>query len=63
MTERKHGGWRKGAGRPRTTTDALVPRTIRLTAAEWAALDAEARRRGLTTGRLIAALTARPIKL
>ena len=56
MTERKHGGQRAGAGRPRTTTDRLVPRTIRLTAAEWAALDAEAMRRGLTPGRLIAAL-------
>lgn len=57
--QRSHrGGSRPGAGRPRLADAALVPRTIRLTAAEWARLDAEARRRRLTSGRLIAALVA-----
>jgi hypothetical protein len=59
MTERTHGGRRAGAGRPRTTTEALVPRTIRLTREEWAALDAEAKRQGLSNGRLVALLIRR----
>jgi predicted DNA-binding ribbon-helix-helix protein len=55
---KRRGGTRPGAGRPRTTPTDLVPRTVRLTAEEWARLDAEAKRRGLTSGRLIAALLA-----
>lgn len=48
-----HGGRRRGAGRPLTTGAPLVPRTIRLSKEEWAALDAEAARRKLTSGRVI----------
>ena len=54
----RRGGKRPGAGRKPTADTALIPRTIRLTAEEWARLDAEAKRRGLTSGRLIAALLA-----
>lgn len=58
MSERqgRRGGKRPGAGRPRIADAELVSRTIRLTAEEWARLDAEAQRRKLTSGRLIAAL-------
>lgn len=54
----RRGGKRPGAGRPRTAPAPLIPRTVRLTAEEWARLDAEAKRRKLTSGRLIAALLA-----
>lgn len=54
MTDRPHGGRREGAGRPLTAGAKLIPRTIRLTAEEWATVRAEATRRKTTTGRLIA---------
>lgn len=53
-SDKKHGGRREGAGRPHLTDAPLIPRTIRLTAEEWATARAEAKRRKLTTGRLIA---------
>jgi predicted DNA-binding ribbon-helix-helix protein len=54
----RRGGKRPGAGRPRTAAADLIPRTIRLTAEEWARLDAEAKRRKVTSGRLVASLLA-----
>ncbi len=46
----KHGGARKGAGRPKLNK---VGRTVRLTAATWAALDECAKARSMNRGQYL----------